>query len=299
MSAAAARPDGEASATSAANANANAIRAGVRRGLIEHWISLRTPSETAFMVIGIAVIGVVLWVNRDSEIAPGASLNSFILPSIITIQLLFITCYGLATVIVTEREDGTLIRARSLPNGLRAYSTGLLTRTMCELVEMMVLTLVIAAIILGSSFDVGPAGVAVILGMLVLGTVALTTFGFVLGTVFKNPRSVGGWGFLVVGALAYVSGLVQPLVSMPAWVQVIGQGSPLFWIGQAFRWAFLPPEAGAMEPGGDWQLGIAFAVVAAWAIVGLVLAPRLLHRVARRETGSAIEARRQAALQRA
>jgi ABC-2 type transport system permease protein len=282
-----------------ATANANAVRAGIRRGLTEHWISLRTPSETAFIVIGLAVVGVVLWLNRDAQLAPGVPLTAFIMPSILTIQLLFITCYGLATVVVTEREDGTLIRARSLPNGLRAYSTGLLTRTMCEHVETIVLTLVIAAVILGASFGVDWAGLAVILGMLVLGTIALTTFGFVLGTVFRNPRSVGGWGFLAVGALAYVSGLVQPLVTMPAWVQVIGQGSPLFWIGQGFRWAFLPAEAGAMEPGGSWQLGIAFAVVAAWAVVGLVLAPRLLRRVARRETGSAVEARRQAALQRA
>ncbi|MCD2441725.1 ABC transporter permease [Agromyces sp. SYSU K20354] len=280
------------------NANANAVRAGIRRGITEHWISLRTPSETAFMVIGLAIVGVVLWLNRDTEIAPGVAVASFIVPSILTIQLLFITCYGLATVVVTEREDGTLIRSRSLPNGLRAYSTGILTRTMCELIETIVLTIVIAAVILGGSLGVDGAGLAVIAGMLILGTIALTTFGFVIGTVFRNPRSVGGWGFLAVGALALVSGLIQPLSTMPAWVQVIGQGSPLYWIGHAFRSAFLPEGAGAFELGGGWQLAIAFAVVGAWAVAGILLAPVLLRRVARRETGSAIEARRQAALQR-
>ncbi|WP_157002231.1 ABC transporter permease [Agromyces laixinhei] len=280
------------------NANVTAARAGIRRGITEHRISLSTPSETAFMVIGLVAVGIVLWLNRDNEIVPGFGTALFIVPSIITIQLLFITCYGLATVVVTEREDGTLIRARSLPNGLRVYSTGILTRTMCELVETIVLTIVIAAVILGGSLGVDGTGFVVIAGMLILGTVALTTFGFVIGTVFRNPRSVGGWGFLVVGVLAYVSGLIQPLASMPGWVQVIGQGSPLYWIGHAFRAAFLPESAGAFELGGGWQLGIAFAVVGAWAVAGLLLAPVLLRRVARRETGSAIEARRQAALQR-
>ncbi|MFF2370984.1 ABC transporter permease [Agromyces sp. NPDC058110] len=281
------------------NPRTNAVRAGIRRGITEHWISLRTPSETAYTVVGLIALALVLWFTRDGELAPGVPVTSFIMPSLLTIQLLMITCYGLAAVVVAEREDGTLIRARSLPDGLRAYATGLLTRIMCEFIESIVLTLFIAAIILGSTFGIDAAGLAVTVGILVLGTIALTTFGLVLGTLFRNPRAVGGWGFVVVGLLAWVSGLLQPLASMPAWVQIIGQGSPLYWIGHALRFAFLPEGAGALEPAGGWQLGIAFAVVAVWAVVGAALAPTVLRRVARRETGSAIEARRQAALQRA
>lgn len=280
------------------NANANAVRAGVRRGLIEFGISLRTPSEAFFMVIGVAAVVAVLWFNRGEELAPGVPTVAFIVPSILTIQLAFVACYGLATVLVTEREDGTLIRARSLPTGLRAYSTALTTKTMAELVATVGVTLVIVAVMLGPVLGLDLADVALVLGMFVLGTIALTTFGMVIGSAFRNPRSVSGWGFLILGALIFAAGLVVPLANLPVWVQLIGQATPLYWIGHGMREAFLPLEMAAIEIGGSWRPGLAFAIVGAWAVAGLVLAPTVLRRVARRETGSLLEARRDAALQR-
>src|SRR5690606_33230677 len=131
---------------------------------------------------------------------------------------------------------------------------------------------------------------------LALGLVALTAFGFVIGSIFRSPRAVGGWGLLVVGALVWVSGLVQPLSSMAGWVQITGQLSPLYWLGLALRGAILPDEFAVIEVGGEWRVGLAFLVLAAWAIVGLALAPLLLSRMARRETSGSIEQRRQQAL---
>jgi ABC-2 type transport system permease protein len=280
------------------NAKVNAVRAGLRRGLIEFGISLRTPSEALFMLIGVGAVTTVLWFSRGDELAPGVPSVAFIVPSILTIQLAFVACYGLATVLVTEREDGTLIRARSLPTGLRAYSTGLTTKTLAELVTTVGVTLVIVAVMFGPRLGLHLADVAIIAGMFVLGTIALTAFGVVIGAAFRNPRSVSGWGFLILGAFVFASGLVVPLANLPGWVQIIGQVTPLYWIGHGMREAFLPLEMAAIEIGGVWRPGLAFAVVGAWAVAGLVLAPTLLRRVARRETGSLLEARRDAALQR-
>jgi ABC-2 type transport system permease protein len=280
------------------NANANAVRAGIRRGLIEFGISWRTPSEASFMVIGIATVAAVLWINRDEELATGVPSIAFIVPSILTIQLVFVACYGLATVMVTEREDGTIIRARSLPTGLRAYATALTTKTMAELVVTVGVTLVIVAVMFGRALGLDLGDAAIVLGMFVLGTIALTTLGMVIGAAFRNPRSVSGWGFLILGAIVFASGLVVPLANLPVWLQIIGQATPLYWIGHGMREAFLPLEMAALEIGGEWRPGLAFAVVGAWAVAGLVLAPTVLRRVARRETGSLLEARRDAALQR-
>ena len=54
----------------------------------------------------------------------------------------------------------------------------------------------------------------------------------------------------------------------------------------------------AVEIGGSWRHWETLGVLGAWAVVGLVLAPFVLRRMARRESGSRVEARRQRALQR-
>ena len=81
------------------NASVSALRAGVRRGLTEFGISLRTPSEVSYILLGVVIVAVVLWLNRDAELAPGVLTGTFILASVLTIQLVFVTCYGLGTTI--------------------------------------------------------------------------------------------------------------------------------------------------------------------------------------------------------
>jgi ABC-2 type transport system permease protein len=51
------------------------------------------------------------------------------------------------------------------------------------------------------------------------------------------------------------------------------------------------------EPAEDLVHLATFGVVGAWAVAGLLVAPALLRRVARRESGSSVAARREKALQ--
>lgn len=107
-----------------------------------------------------------------------------------------------------------------------------------------------------------------LLWVFVLGLLAVVPLGVVIGSVVKSPRAIGGLGLLVIGGLSFVSGIIFPLQSLWGWVQAVGQ---------------------ALETVG---------VLGAWAVAGLVLAPMLLRRMARRESGSSVEARRQEFMQR-
>jgi hypothetical protein len=57
-------------------------------------------------------------------------------------------------------------------------------------------------------------------------------------------------------------------------------------------------EAMVAEIGGSWRTLMTIAVLEVWAIAGFLLAPVLLRRMARRESGSSVAARRDKALQR-
>jgi ABC-2 type transport system permease protein len=55
----------------------------------------------------------------------------------------------------------------------------------------------------------------------------------------------------------------------------------------------------SVEIGHSWRHLATFGVLGAWAVIGLVLAPVLLRRMARRESGSVVAARREKAMARA
>jgi ABC-2 type transport system permease protein len=53
-----------------------------------------------------------------------------------------------------------------------------------------------------------------------------------------------------------------------------------------------------VEVGHSWRHLATFGVLSAWAVAGLVLAPVVLRRMARRESGSNVAARREKAMRR-
>jgi ABC-2 type transport system permease protein len=63
------------------------------------------------------------------------------------------------------------------------------------------------------------------------------------------------------------------------------------------RSAFLPEAAAALEIGGSWRTLETVLVLGAWAVVGLAVAPAVLRRMARRQSGSQVAAARDEAAQ--
>lgn len=275
------------------------LRTGFRRGLLEFRNLLRSPADSGWYVGGAVIVVVVIWFTRHEEIEGlGLTFPLFFLPGVLAMQLVFTAGFGTATVLSTEREDGTLLRAKSLPNGMAGYVVGLSVRSLLETLLALVIVLVPATILVPAIWGKGALAVLALLGILLLGLLATLPIGFVIGSVFRNPRAVGGWGLLVIIGLVAVSGLFVPITQLPSWLQVVAQIFPLYWLGHGMRAALLPEEMAVLEIGESWRVLEALGVLGVWALLGLLFAPRLLRRMARRESGSAIEQRRQAALQR-
>jgi ABC-2 type transport system permease protein len=92
--------------------------------------------------------------------------------------------------------------------------------------------------------------------------------------------------------LIAISGVFYPVTALAGWVQGVAQAFPVYWLGLGMRSALLPDDAVAVEIGQSWRLMETAAVLGAWAVAGLVVAPLVLRRMARRESGSSVEARR-------
>jgi ABC-2 type transport system permease protein len=70
----------------------------------------------------------------------------------------------------------------------------------------------------------------------------------------------------------------------------------MYWLGLGMRSALLPASAVSVEIGQSWRHLETIGVLGVWAMLGLVLAPIVLARTARRESGSNVAERREKAL---
>jgi ABC-2 type transport system permease protein len=133
--------------------------------------------------------------------------------------------------------------------------------------------------------------------MLVLGLFATLPLGAILGSLFSSPRNMGLIMLPLMGLIA-TSGIFYPISSMPGWVQGIAQLFPVYWLGLGMRAALLPSDMALVEIGHSWRHWGTVGVLGAWAVLGLIIAPMVLRRMARRESGSSVAARREKAMQR-
>ncbi|WP_413450775.1 ABC transporter permease [Georgenia phoenicis] len=282
------------------NPTTSAVRAGARRGWIEFRNSLRAPEDLTYYLVGTTIFLVVMWFNRDNEVeGTGISLALLLLPGVLAFTTMFSASYGLASAVAAEREDGTLLRAKSVPHGMRGYVTGQTVRSSLEVAFNVVVLTVPATVVVPRLWSATDAGdVLLLAAALVLGLAACLPIGFAVGSVFRSPRAVGGWGMLVMAALVFVSGVFVPASQLPGWAQLLGQLTPMYWMGHLMRQAVLPEGVVVIEIGETWRTVEAFGVLGLWALVGILLAPVLLRRMARRESGSVVAAGREKQLQR-
>lgn len=106
------------------------------------------------------------------------------------------------------------------------------------------------------------------------------------GSGSARSRSAASMGLIAI------SGVFYPLTALAGWVQALAQAFPVYSLGLGMRSALLPDDTAVVEIGGLWRPVETAAVLGAWAVAGLVVAPLVLRRMARRESGSNVEARR-------
>jgi ABC-2 type transport system permease protein len=231
-------------------------------------------------------------VNRDA-VVEGVPLTfpALALPGLLAALAVFGGVVGTAFALVIEKEDGTLLRAKAAPHGIVGYVTGQVVLQSLGALPMVVLVVVPSALLFDGVGFRGVGGWLAALAFLALGLLVALPIGMVIGALARRPNQVMTWGLLPVLLLGGISGVVVPIQALWGWVQGVAQVFPMYWLGAGLRWSLLPDEAAAFEIGGRWRVVEAVAVLGAWAVVGLVVAPFVLRRMVRRESGSAVRDR--------
>ena len=270
-----------------------AVRSGVAQGWIELRQSFSNPGELVSHFLWPVLLLIALFFLRDRSFG-GFQLGALVLPSMVGMNAAM-GMVSMSQQLTADREDGTLLRAKAIPNGMLGYLVGKVVSVAGGLLADLAILLV-PGLLLVDGLTVGGSWITLV-WVLLLGLVATLPLGAVLGSVFTSTRAQGLIQLPVLGLIA-ISGIFYPITALPGWVQGIAQVFPIYWLGLGMRSAFLPDSFVGVEIGDSWRQLETVGVLGAWAVVGLLVAPVVLRRMARRESGSAVADRRERALQR-
>lgn len=280
------------------NPRTAALRVGLRRGVIEMRQAFNNLQDIFSNLFLPALLLVAVYFMRNATV-PGTdfSLGAMALPGVLGMYLAYYGLMGLAMTLTVEREDGTLLRAKATPNGMLGYLVGKILQT-AALAFISVAVILVPGILLFDDLTAGGFGSWFTLAwVLLLGLLATLPLGAIIGSLVSDIR--GLWVIILpVYGLISISGIFYPITAFPGWLQWIGQLFPFYWLGLGVRSALLPDALTAVEIGESWRHLETAVVLGLWVVIGLIVAPAVLRRMARRESGTDLEVRRQKAMQR-
>ena len=135
-----------------------AARAGLSRGRIEFKQTLTTPGDLiAILVTTGSLLAVMIWTRHTTVPGMRFSLGTTTLVSVLGLD---VVVYGFITtgdLLVTEREDGTLLRAKAIPNGMLGYLLGKVVNISGQIAFVVAITL-LAGAFLFTGLAIGSAG---------------------------------------------------------------------------------------------------------------------------------------------
>lgn len=276
----------------------HAARLGVRRGWIEMAQSLSNRSDQVWILLTNGIFLTVMIFQRDATV-PGTNVSLALatLPSLIGMNVVLGGWMGTTMQLSVEREDGTLLRSKATPDGMVGYLISRVVLAALQTGVGIVIFIVVGLVLLPGLREVSPAGWLQLLAVCALGLMATLPWGAIVGALVKSSQAGFGLSFLPISAMIAISGIFYPISGLPGWLHPVAQVFPVYWLGLGTRAALMPDAAAAGEIGESWRHLETFGVLGLWAVIGLAFAPRVLRRMAQRESGSQLEARREAAMQ--
>ncbi|NLE98566.1 MAG: ABC transporter permease [Propionibacterium sp.] len=272
------------------------LKAAWQQAKVTLWRKYWSPAGISTLVVPLILLA-ILWFVRDAQIRDLIPVTGWIFSGTLAFGLIAGAALGVSADIQQEREDGTLLRAKAIPRGLTGHLLAKLVVAVVDTAIPVVPLVVGAAIILPDLLPTDPTRWLLFVMIYALAAAAMLPWGAVLGSLFRSALGLGIASLALYG-LAAISGLFYPLTALPAALQVIGQFTPHYWIGLGIRAVLLDDAAMALEVGGSWRIPLMLGVLAAWAVVGFLLAPKLLRRMARKTSGSAVSEARERVLSR-
>jgi len=230
----------------------------------------REPASVFFTVV-LPLIFFVLFAaifGSDTTVVNGEKIETatYYVPAIIALALINATFVNLTIWLTIQRERGQLKRIRATPVPASAVIAG---RTLTAIVIAAIM--VVAVLLFGFALygvDLPDSTLPGVVVSVLVGTLSLAALGFAAASLVPSENAAPPIANVIVLPLEFMSGIFVPADNIPDWMNTIAGVFPVKPLFDSLLAAFGPTASGIGVSWGD------LAVVAAWGIVGVVVALR-------------------------
>ena len=225
---------------------------------------LRSRELAFFTFLLPMILFVLLGSAYGSDTIDGYDGATFLEAGMIGYGAISVAFAGLAIVLVIRRESGVLKRLRATPLPAPAYVLALLLSYLAAFAVEVVAIVLLGKILFG--VDV-PTRVPSLVLALLLGVVAFCAMGIGVAGLIRSAEGASAAVNAIYLPMSFISGSFFSPHSFPGVLRAIADVLPLTYFIKLVRAIMLQGDE-------IWTQGTNVAVVAAWGVVGLVVALR-------------------------
>ncbi|MGH9171011.1 MAG: ABC transporter permease [Acidimicrobiales bacterium] len=233
----------------------------------------RVPERLSDVTIQPVVFTLLfLYVFGSAIHIPHVRYQDYLLPGLIGQSIAF-GVIGTGTATVTDFTTGVIDRFRSLPVTRLSVVTA---QVVGQILEQILGMIIVAGIGYGLGWrpHLTVGGSLELVGLVMLGLVAFTWFGLLLGMVVRSSDAMQGVGFAVVFPLSFLAGTFVPIQGMKTVPRVIGDWDPLSTLVAAVR-----QVCQGIHSTGSWPLEHPVIAMIGWCLAIIaVCVPLALRR---------------------
>jgi len=230
----------------------------------------RNPAAAFFTFIlplMFVVIFNTIFGNDEIQVEGGTvDQSTFYVPAMIALSVVTACYTNIAMSISIARDAGLLKRVRGTPLPAWAYLFGRIVHA--TLVAALLVVIAVGAGALFYGVDVPDNTMPAFVVTVLLGAAVFCALGLAIACVIPNAEAAPAIANGTILPALFVSDVLIRLEDPPLWIDVVGRVFPVRHFSEACQTAFNPFESGGgFEP-------VNLLVMAAWGIVGVVLAAR-------------------------
>ena len=236
----------------------------------------RNPASVFFTVMLPLVFLVIfnLLFGGDEVESLGVETSTYYVPALITLAVISATTQSLAMNLTADREAGMLKRVRGTPLPASVFVAGRVGNSLVISVLMLLVVAMVGRIAYGVTLPSETIPAVVV--TLAIGAAAFSCLGFALTAAIPSREAAPAVTNAFLLPLYFISGVFVPESEIPDGVLHFADVFPVRHFFEAFFTAWDPSTTGSGFELGD------LAIVAAWGILGLLLALRFFRWEPRR-----------------